>query len=308
MKVISKLQKVLKEKKFAVTAELGPPRGADAEKVREKARLLKSYVDAANVTDNQSAMVYMSSWAACTLMLEEGLEPVFQITCRDRNRLALQSDLLGVSALGIRNVLLLTGDHPSIGDHPEAEGVFDLDSQQLIKLARKMRDEGKLLNDKELSKNPQFFIGAAASPFNEPMEAHLIQMERKVQAGVEFFQTQIVYDIEKFSLWMQEVRERGITEKACILAGVAPIKSLGMAKYMKNVVPGVSVPDEILKRMEEALDQKDEGLKICLEMIGGVKEIEGVSGIHIMAIGWEEAVPDIVKGAELYPRPHGEVS
>jgi 5,10-methylenetetrahydrofolate reductase len=295
LKAISKLQKVLKEKEFAVTAELGPPRGADPEKVKEKARLLKPYIDAANVTDNQSAVVYMSSLAACVLMLEEGLEPVFQITCRDRNRLALQSDLLGASALGIRNVLLLTGDHPSIGDHPEAKGVFDLDSQQLIRLTKKMREEGKLLNEKELSKNPEFFIGAAASPFNEPMEAHLIQMERKVQAGVEFFQTQIVYDIERFSQWMEEVRKRGITEKSFILAGVAPIKSLGMAKYMKNFVPGVSVPDEIIKRMEEAQDKKEEGLKICLEMIEGVKEIEGVSGIHIMAIGWEEIVPEIVK-------------
>jgi 5,10-methylenetetrahydrofolate reductase len=291
----SHLEKVLKKEKFAVTAELGPPRGADAERVKEEVSLLKSYVDAANVTDNQSAVVYMSSWAACVLMLEEGLEPVFQITCRDRNRLALQSDLLGASALGIRNVLLLTGDHPSIGDHPEAKGVFDLDSQQLIKLVRKMRDEGKLLNDKELSKNPEFFIGAAASPFNEPMEAHLIQMERKVQAGVEFFQTQIVYDLEKFSGWMKEVKERGITEKVFILAGVAPIKSLGMAKYMKNYVPGVSVPDEIIKRMEKARDKKEEGLKICLEIIEGVKKLDGVSGIHIMAIGWEEVVPEIVK-------------
>jgi 5,10-methylenetetrahydrofolate reductase len=295
LKAISKLQKVLKEKEFAVTAELGPPRGADPEKVREKARLLKPYVDAANVTDNQSAVVYMSSLAACVLMLEEGLEPVFQITCRDRNRLALQSDLLGAGALGIRNVLLLTGDHPSIGDHPEAKGVFDLDSQQLVRLTKKMRDEGKLLNDKELSKNPEFFIGAAASPFNEPMEAHLIQMERKVRAGVEFFQTQIVYDIERFSQWMEEVRRRGITERSFILAGVAPIKSLGMAKYMKNFVPGVSVPDGIIRRMEEAQDKKEEGLNICLEMIEGVKEIEGVSGIHIMAIGWEEIVPEIVK-------------
>lgn len=305
---VSKLEQILKEGKFAVTAELGPPRGADSEEVKEKARLLKPYVDAANVTDNQSAVVYMSSWSACALMLGEGLEPVFQITCRDRNRLALQSDLLGASALGIRNVLLLTGDHPSIGDHPEAMGVFDLDSQQLIKLARRMRDEGKLLNDKELSKNPEFFIGAAASPFNEPMEAHLIQMERKVEAGVEFFQTQIVYDLEKFSRWMEEVIKRGVTEKVFVLAGVAPIKSLGMAKCMKNFVPGVSVPDVIIKRMEKAQDKKEEGLKICLEMIKGVREIEGISGIHIMAIGWEEIVPEIVRGAGLYPRPGEEAS
>ncbi len=299
----SNLERVLREKKFAVTAELGPPRGADPDNVREKARILKPYVDAANVTDNQSAVVYMCSLAASVLMIEEGLEPVFQITCRDRNRLALQSDLLGASALGIRNVLLLTGDHPSIGDHPEAKGVFDLDSQQLIQLTKKMREEGKLLNDRELTKSPDFFIGAAASPFNEPLEAHMMQMEKKVESGVDFFQTQIVYDLEKFKKWVSEVHERRIDEKAFIIAGVAPIKSLGMANYMKNYVPGVSVPDAVIKRLEKASDKKKEGIKICLEVIDEVKKIKGISGIHIMAIGWEEAVPEIVESAGLFPRP-----
>lgn len=303
MKVRSNLERVLKEKKFAVTAELGPPRGADTGKVQEKARLLKPYVDAANVTDNQSAVVYMCSLAASVLMLQEGLEPVFQITCRDRNRLALQSDLLGASALGIRNVLLLTGDHPSIGDHPEAKGVFDLDSQQLIQVTKKMRDEGKLLNDRELSTSPEFFIGAAASPFNEPFEAHMMQMERKIEGGVEFFQTQIVYDVEKFKRWISEIHERRIDEKAFIIAGVAPVKSLGMANYMKNHVPGVSVPDTVIERLEKADDKKKEGIKICLEVINEVKKMKGISGIHIMAIGWEEAVPEIVEQAGLYPRP-----
>lgn len=300
MKVRSNLERVLKEGKFAVTAELGPPKGADPDNVREKACLLKPYVDAANVTDNQSAVVHMCSLAASILMLEEGLEPVFQITCRDRNRLALQSDLLGASALGIRNVLLLTGDHPSIGDHPEAKGVFDLDSQQLIQLTKKMRDEGKLLNGRELTKSPEFFIGAAASPFNEPLEAHLMQLERKVEAGAEFFQTQIVYDLEKFGKWMAEIRKKGIDKKAFIIAGVAPIKSLGMAKYMKDHVPGVSVPDEVIERLENAKDKKKEGIEICAEVIEEIKKIEGVSGIHIMAINWEEAVPEIVERAGLH--------
>ncbi len=299
MKPFSNLHRMLKEGNFAVTAELGPPRGADAERVREKARFLKPFVDAANVTDNQSAVVYMSSLASSKIMLEEGLEPVFQITCRDRNRLALQSDLLGASALGIRNVLLLTGDHPCVGDHPEAKGVFDLDSQQLIDLARKMRDEGKLLNGKELTKSPEFFIGAAASPFNEPLHVHLLQMERKIKAGVEFFQTQIVYDLERFDRWMQEVVKRGFAERAFILAGVAPLKSVGMAKYMKNCVPGISIPESIMKRMEKAEDKKAEGIQICLEVIEGVRKIKGVSGIHIMAIGWEEIVPELVEKAGL---------
>lgn len=299
MKAKSKLEEVLKGKGFAVTAELGPPRGADAEKVREKARLLKPFVDATNVTDNQSAVVYMSSLASCVLLLEEGVEPVFQVTCRDRNRLALQSDLLGASALGIRNVLLLTGDKPSIGDHPKAKGVFDLTSQELIRLVKKMRDEGKLLNDKELSKSPEFFIGAAASPFWEPVKENIRQIEGKLEAGVDFFQTQLVYDLEKFNQWMEELERRDITKRVFILAGITPLKSAGMAKYMMENIPGVIVPDEIIARMEKAEDKKEEGIQISVEMIEGVKKIKGVSGVHIMPIGWEETVPEIVERAGL---------
>lgn len=288
---------------FAVTAELGPPKGADAEAVRRKVGILKGKVDAANVTDCQTAVVRLSSLGASVIMTQMELEPVMQMTTRDRNRIALQSDLLGAAALGIKNLLCLTGDHPKFGNHPEAKAVFDLDSIQLIQMVKNMRDEKKFLNGEEMEVEPRFFIGAAENPFADPFEFRAARLAKKAAAGVDFIQTQIVYNLEKFSLWMEEVRKLGLHQKVYILAGVAPLKSVGMAKYMKNKVPGMDVPDEIVNRMEQAAEPKQEGIQICIDVINEVSQIEGVAGVHIMAVEWEEAVPEIVDRAGLMPRP-----
>lgn len=299
----SNLERVLSDGKFAVTAELGPPKSADADVIRRKIEILKGKVDAANVTDCQTAVVRLSSIAAGAIMTQMGLEPVAQMTTRDRNRIAMQSDLLGAAALGIKNILCLTGDHQKFGNHPEAKGVFDLDSIQLIQMAKNMRDEKRFLNGEEMEVEPRFFIGAAENPFADPFEFRAARLAKKVTAGVDFIQTQIVYNIEKFALWMDEVRKSGLHKKVYILAGVAPLKSLGMAKYMKNRVPGMDVPDTIIGRMEKAEDSKQEGIQICVDVINEVRKIEGVAGVHIMAVEWEEAVPAIVEKADLLPRP-----
>ena len=299
----SRLQKVLEEGNFAVTAEIGPPRSADPEAVREKAKLLKGYVDAVNITDCQTAIVRMSSLASAVIVMQEGLEPVMQMTCRDRNRIGIQSDLLGASALGIKNLLCLTGDHPKFGDHPQAKPVFDLDSIQLLNLVKGLC-EGKFLNGEEIKgKRPCFFRGAAENPFADPLEFRPIRLAKKIKAGAQFIQTQIVYNIERFKKFMKMCEEQGLLDKVYILAGVTPPKSLGMLKYMKYNVPGLDVPDELIKRMESAKDKKEEGINIAVEVIERIKEISGVRGVHIMAIGWESIVPEIVKKAKLYPRP-----
>lgn len=303
MKVGSNLEKVLAKKEFAVTAELGPPKGADRKVIEKKAQILKGSADAVNITDCQTAVVRLSSIASAAILVSLGLEPVAQMTCRDRNRIALQSDLLGVAALGIKNVLLLTGDHPKFGNHPKAKAVFDLDSIQLIKAAREMRDEKKFISGDEMEVGPAFFIGAAENPFADPFEARAPRLAKKVKAGVDFIQTQIVFNVEKFKKWMKQVTVEGLDRKVYILAGVAPIKSVGAAKYMKNKVPGMDVPDEIVKRMEKAKEPSQEGIKICVDVIKALKEVPGVAGVHIMAIEWEKAVPQIVEQAGLLPRP-----
>ncbi len=300
----SHLEKLLKEGHFVVTGEIGPPRSADAEVVRAKARLIKGYVDAANITDCQTAVVRMSSIASALLVMAEGIEPVIQMTCRDRNRIALQADILGASALGLKNLLCLTGDHQKFGDHPEAKGVFDLDSIQLLDMARRLRDEGKFQSGGEIKgTRPRFFLGAAANPFADPFEFRVWRLAKKVAAGANFIQTQIVYNLERFQKFMEMAREMGLTEKVYILAGITPPKSFGMVRYMKYNVPGLDVPDEILKRMKEAKDKREEGIQIAVDIIQQVKEIPGIAGVHIMAIEWEEAIPEIVKRAGLYPRP-----
>jgi len=301
----SNLERLLKQGEFVVTAELGPPRGADRSVVEEKAELLQGTADAFNITDCQTAVVRMSSIAAGVIAAEKGLEPIIQMTCRDRNRIAMQSDILGAAAMGAKNLLCLTGDHQKFGDHPAAKGVFDMDSIQLIQMVKEMRDDGKLQSGDELKVGPDLFIGAAANPFADPFHYRAVRLGKKIAAGADFIQTQIVYDVNRFKEWMKIVRDMGLHEKVFILAGVAPLKSAGMAKYMKSSVPGMEVPDAVIERMAKAQKGtvKAEGMKVCVEIIEQVREIEGVAGVHIMAIEWEEAVSTIAKDAGLLPRP-----
>ena len=301
----SNLEKILKAGRFAFTGELGPPRGTNAKEVIEKAQHLKGNVDAVNITDNQTAMVRMSSWAASLLLIQEGLEPNFQMVCRDRNRLAMQSDILGAYAHGIRNMLCLSGDHCMFGDHPTAKGVFDIDSMQLIHMVKQMRDESKFQGGADIEDPPKIFIGAAANPFADPFEWRVHRLAKKISAGVDFIQTQCIYNMEKFREWVKQANDMGITEKAYILAGVTPMKSVGMAKYMKSKVPGMDVPDEVIERLQGAGKGKvaDEGIKFACEQIEEFKEMKGVAGVHLMAIEWEHKVPEIAKLAKVLPRP-----
>jgi 5,10-methylenetetrahydrofolate reductase len=303
MKAGSNLEKVLDGGYFAVTAEVGPPKGALATVIRRKGELLKFHCDAMNVTDNQTAIVRMSSWSGCLLLKELGIDPVMQMVVRDRNRIAIQSDILGAVALGIRNILCLSGDHQKFGNHPTAKGVYDIDSIQLIQTFKTMRDERKFLCGEEISGEVPLYIGAVENPFADPFEYRVHRLAKKVNAGADFIQTQAVFDVDKFNTWMGMVKDQGLDKQVHILAGVIPIKSVGMARYMKDNVSGISVPNEIVTRMEEAKDAKEEGVKIALEIIEQLKEIEGIHGIHIMAVAWEDIVPVIVERTGLLPRP-----
>ena len=313
----SNLERVLAAGHFAVTGELGPPKSHNAEVIRKKAELLKGCVDGANITDNQTAIVRMSSIGAGVIAVQEGLEPIIQMTCRDRNRLAIQSDLLGAAALGIKNLLCLSGDHQSFGNHPTAKNVHDVDSLQLVHIVKELRDESKFQCGEEIKGGgPCFFIGAASNPFGDPFEWRPYRLAKKVNAGADFIQTQLIYDIPRFKEFMKKVVDMGLHEKVAILAGVGPLKSSGMARYMRDKVPGMIVADEYVDRMtaavagipkEEKAARRDawraQGIKICIEQIQQLMEVEGVAGVHIMAIEWEEAVRPIVEGAGLLPRP-----
>ena len=321
----SNLERVLKNGHFAVTAELGPPQNADRGVIRKKAAVLKGYCDAVNINDNQTAIVRMSSIGAGTLVVQEGLEPIIQMTCRDRNRLAIQSDLLGAYALDMRNLLCLSGDHQTFGNHPEAKNVYDIDSVQMVQMVAEMRDRRVFQNGEAFKgQEPRFFVGAAESPFAHPIDFRPYRLAKKVKAGANFIQTQLVYDIEAFEVFMEKVRALGIHKQAYLLAGVGPLKSPVMAKYMIENVPGILIPNELINRMNKAgapwaakskdeLTKEDkkarsaawgaEGIQICIELIRRLREIEGVAGVHIMAIEWEDAVKAIVEGAGLYPRP-----
>jgi methylenetetrahydrofolate reductase (NADPH) len=305
MKAGSNLEKVLKAGHFAFTGEVGPPRGANVEAIRKKAGYLKGMVDMANMTDNQTAMVRMSSWAGSLILLQEGIEPNYQMVCRDRNRIAMQSDILGAYAHGIRNILCLSGDHQQFGDHPNTKGVFDIDSIQLISVVKKMRDEGRFLGGDELDEAPKMFIGAAANPFAEPLEWRVHRLAKKVAAGADFIQTQCIFNMARMREWVHQANDLGLTEKVYILAGVTPMKSLGMAKYMKNNVPGIDVPDEIITRLQGVEKKKvaDEGIKIACEQIEEFKEMKGIAGVHLMPIEWEHRVPEIAERAGVLPRP-----
>jgi len=305
LKTPSKLEKILAAGHLAVTSECGPPRGSDPETITAKAAMIRDYVDAINITDNQTSMTRLCSLAACIRLKLMGLEPVLQMVTRDRNRIALQSDILGAASFDIHNILCLSGDHQSFGDCKQGQNVHDIDSMQLIQLVRLMRDDGKFIGGDEIKRPPQMFVGAAANPFADPFEIRVPRLAKKVNAGAEFIQTQCIYNLDKFELWMKMARDRGLHEKVYILAGLTPMKSAGMARYMKNKVPGMDVPEELVKRLAGTPKEKqaEEGIAICVESIQRLKEVEGVAGFHIMAIEWEEKVPEIVERAGLYPRP-----
>lgn len=301
MKTESNLEKVLASGRFAVTAECGPPKGSDTAILMEKAKSLLGHIDAVNVTDNQTAIVRMSSIAACSILKNMGHEPILQMVTRDRNRIALQSDIFGAYALGISNVLCLTGDHQSFGNQKQAVGVFDLDSIQLLKTVKDMRDEEKIIGGESIQGAPKMFIGAAANPFADPVDWRVIRLAKKVNAGADFIQTQCIFNMDQFKKFMNQAVDMGLTEKTYILAGITPFKSVGMAKYMADKVAGMDIPDELIRRMAGVPKEKqaDEGIKIAVEFIQQFREIKGIAGIHVMAIEWEHKVPEILELAGL---------
>lgn len=303
MKSGSGIERLFERGRFVVTGEIGPPMSSDHAPVRENARFLKGYADAFNLTDNQTAIVRMSSLASSVICMEEGVEPIMQMTCRDRNRIAMQSDLLGASALGVRNLLCISGDHQVFGNQPESKNVYDLDSIQQLMVFSRMRDEAKVWGEAELVEGPKVFLGAAANPFADPFEFRVTRLAKKVKAGADFIQTQAIFDMARFERWMAEVRSRGLDQEVHIMAGLVPLKSVGAARYMKNKVSGMIVPDEIIARMKAAENPKEEGLSICVEQIEHLLTMEGIHGVHIMPVAWERKLPEIVERAGLLPRP-----
>ena len=299
------LQKILARGKLAITCAYTPPRGTDVDLVCKNATQLKGKIDAVNIDDNPIASVRMSSWALSKILLDMGIEPILQMVTRDRNRIALQSDLLGASALGMRNVLCLTGDHQARGDHPQAKKVFDLDSIQWIMAVKQIRDQGLLMNGARISGTPTFFIGGVANPFVASLELHILRLQKKIAAGVDFIQTQPVLDMERFKHWLGQATEEGIPGQCPIIAGVMLLKSPRMARYLQAHVPGIVIPDTIIDRLEAVPEDKqpEEGMNICIEQILELKQTKGVRGVHIMAIGCEEKIAEIVERSGLLPRP-----
>ena len=302
----SNLERLLTAGRFVVCGEMGPPRGADAASIAKKCNYFKGFVDAVNLTDNQTAIVRMSSAIASYLALQGGVEPIMQVTCRDRNRLAIQSDVLGASALGVKNILCLTGDHMRFGDHPEAKGVFDLDASQLIQMLKKMRDEKQMFSGAEIKQEPRVFIGGAANPFGEPFEMRILNLMKKIAAGADFIQTQPVFDVPLFKKWMSVVRDEGMDKEVFILAGIMPVRSIRALTHMRDNVPGMRIATEYIDRMEPIRDKDtamEEGVRIAVEIMQQLKEIPGIAGIHIMPVMWESITPRLVKEAGLLPKP-----
>ncbi len=299
----SRLERVLESGGFAVTAEIAPPGSADPAEVRRVASLFRGVTDATNVTDCQRAHVRMSALAAAAIALQDGVEPILQIVLRDRNRIALQADLLGAAALGVRNVLCLRGDDPHVGNERDATGVYDLTTEEMISAFRDLRDAGRLRGGDKVEVPPKVYIGAAANPFLGSPEESFANLRGKVLAGADFIQTQAIYDVEAFEEWMRLVRKEWLHERVHILAGVIPLRSPKMARFMAEKVPGVVVPRDILQRIERAPDPKAEGFSIALRTIKALRKIPGVHGVHIMAVNWEDVVPALVKEAGLFPRP-----
>lgn len=300
----SRLERVLKSGRFAVTAELNPPDSADPEAVYERALVLASVCDAINATDAAGAHVHMSSVAVCALLTRAGYEPVLQISCRDKNRIAIQGDLLGAAALGVHNVLCLTGDGVQAGDQPEAKAVFDLDSLSLLRTACVLRDRGQFLSGRKLESPPRLFLGAAENPFAPPLDFRPLRLGKKVEAGAEFIQTQFCFDVPVLRRFMTRVRDLGLHERTFILVGVGPLRSAQTAEWMRSKVPGVVIPDAIVRRLNGVPEkrQRDEGKRLCVEIIQQVREIPGVAGVHVMAYRQEELVGEIIEEAGLLPR------
>jgi len=309
MKSGSNLERVLSEGHFAVTAEVGPPRGPDPSAVKKKAESVKGIADAYNVTDNQTAVVRMSSIAASKILLDEGLEPVMQMVCRDRNRIAMQSDLLGAHALGMRNCLCLSGDHQVAGaggklnGHPGAKNVYDVDSIQLLSILKGLRDDGVQEGGDTIEPRVGFFIGAAWTPMGPPEPFRVVRLAKKIKAGADFIQTQAVYDTDRFAESMKKVVDMGLADQAAILPGIILPRSAGMLRYMNANVPGIEVPDSMIERMKSSKDPKEEGFKVAVELIDAVRGIPGVKGVHLQAIEAEHLLPQLVERAGLLPRP-----
>ena len=295
----SDFQQVLRGGHFAVTAELNAPDSADPKDVYANALALGGVCDGINATDGSGANCHMSSVACCALMAKAGYEPILQVSCRDRNRIAIQGDLLGAAGLGVRNVLCLTGDDVSAGDQPEARRVFDLDALQLLRTAQIMRDQGVLLSGRKLTTPPRFFLGAAANPFVPPQDLRHLRLAKKIEAGAEFIQTQYCYDVPIFEAFMRRARDMGLHERVYILVGVGPLRSERAAEFMRSRVPGVHIPDAVVNRLAKTprKQKREEGIRICVEIIEQVRQIEGVRGVHIMAYRQEESVPEIVERA-----------
>lgn len=301
----SRLEKALRAGRFAVTAELNPPDSADPQAVYDRAIVLASVCDGINATDASGANVHMSSVGVCALLTRAGYEPVLQVSCRDKNRIAIQGDLLGAAAMGVRNVLCLTGDGVGTGDHPEAKPVFDIDSMQLLRMARMLRDEARFLSGRKLDAAPRLFLGAASNPFVPPYDYRALHLGKKVEAGADFVQTQFCFDVPRLRQFMATVRSLGLHQKVFILAGVGPLRSAKAAEWMRTHVPGVVIPDEIITRLRQAAPGKQaaEGKRLCIEIIQQVREIEGISGVHVMAYRQEELVAEIIEEAGLLPAP-----
>ena len=304
MKSGSRLERVLRSGRFAVTAELNPPDTADPQAVYDRALVLASVCDAINATDASGANVHMSSVGMCALLTRAGYEPVMQVSCRDRNRIAIQGDLLGAAAMGVRNLLCLTGDGVQAGDQPESKPVFDLDSISLLRTARVLRDEGRFLSGRQLEAAPKFFLGAAANPFAPPLEFRPLRLGKKVEAGADFIQTQFCFDMKLMRRYMEAVRELGLHERVFILAGVGPLRSAKTAEWLRSRVPGVVIPDEVIHRLRRVPleKQREEGKRLCIEIIQELQEIDGVSGVHVMAYRQEELVAEIIEESGLLPR------
>ena len=298
----SKLERLLKEGHFVVCGEMSPPQGADKSSIIKKSEYFRGVVDAVNLTDNQTAIVRMSSVMSSVFAIEGGIEPIMQMTCRDRNRLAQQSDILGAYAAGVKNLLCLTGDYQSFGNNAGAKGVFDLDSVQLIRMTADL-NKGKFPSEEEVKPPPRMFIGGAANPFGEPLDLRIIRLGKKIQAGTHFIQTQPVFDMPRFERWISAVRDEGYDQQVFILAGVMPVRSVKALEYMRDSVPGMSIAEEYITRMGSAQDPKEEGVAICVETIKRLKEIPGVKGVHIMPVMWESITPRIVEESGLLPRP-----